>query len=118
MNIALWIVQGILALMFIMAGIMKATQPKEKLLPKLPWVKDFSLNTVKLIGTAELLGALGLVLPMLLDIFPMLTSLSAIGLSLIMIFAMVYHFSKKEMKEIAFNFIILLMALFVLYGRM
>ena len=117
MNTALWIVQGILALMFLMAGIMKSTQSKEKLLPKTPWVKDFSLNTVRLVGMAELLAALGLVLPMLLDIFPVLTSLSAIGLSLIMIFAMVYHFTKKEMKEIGFNLVILIMALFVTYGR-
>jgi uncharacterized membrane protein YphA (DoxX/SURF4 family) len=117
MNIALWVVQGILALMFIMAGIMKTTKSKENLLPKLPWVKDFSVNTVKLIGTAELLAALCLVLPMLLDIFPVLTSLSAIALSLIMIFAMVYHYTKKEIKEITFNLVILIMTLFVTYGR-
>ena len=117
MNIALWIVQGILALLFLMAGIIKSTQSKENLLPKLPWVKDFSLNTVRLVGMAELLAALGLVLPMVLDIFPILTSLSSIGLSLIMIFAMVYHYSKKEIKEIGFNLVILLMALFVTYGR-
>ena len=95
MNLALWIVQGILALMFLMAGIIKSTQSKENLLPNLPWVKDFSLNTVRLFGMAELLAVLGLVLPMLLDIFPILTSLSSLGLCLIMIFAMVYHYSKK-----------------------
>ena len=59
MNVALWIVQAVLAVAFVLAGVMKSTQPKEKLQPKLPWVKDFSLGTIRLIGIAELLGGLG-----------------------------------------------------------
>lgn len=63
MNIAVWIIQGILALMFLMAGIMKSTQPKEKLVKNLPWVNDFSLQTVRFIGISELLGAIGILVP-------------------------------------------------------
>ena len=49
MDIAVWIIQGILALMFLMAGIMKSTQPKDKLVKSLPWVNDFSSQTVRFI---------------------------------------------------------------------
>jgi hypothetical protein len=55
MNVVLWIVQAILAVAFVLAGVMKATQPKEKLQPNLPWVEDFSLGTIRLIGVADLL---------------------------------------------------------------
>ncbi|NOU97419.1 hypothetical protein GC093_29940 [Paenibacillus sp. LMG 31456] len=62
MNIALWIVQGLLALMFITAGTMKAFQ-YEKAKTSLPWVKDSSKGLVTFIGVSELLGGLGLILP-------------------------------------------------------
>ena len=62
MNVVLWIVQIALAAAFVLAGVMKATQPKEKLASNLPWVEDFSLGTVRLIGVSELLGGLGLIL--------------------------------------------------------
>ncbi|WP_436839119.1 DoxX family protein [Nonomuraea angiospora] len=63
MNVVLWIVQAVLAAMFGMAGVMKSTQPKDKLAPRLPWVEDFSAGTVRFIGIAEPAGALGLILP-------------------------------------------------------
>lgn len=69
MNIAVWIIQGILALMLLMAGIMKSTQPKDKLVKSLPWVNDFSLQTVRFIGISELLGAIGIVVPQLTGIY-------------------------------------------------
>ena len=47
MNIALWIVQGLLAVAFLMAGGMKLMQPKEKLAEKMAWVEDFAPNTIK-----------------------------------------------------------------------
>jgi uncharacterized membrane protein len=63
MNVALWILQGVLAAFFLMAGVMKSTMPRERLIASLPWVEDFSTPTVRFIGGAELLGALGLILP-------------------------------------------------------
>ncbi len=56
MNTALWIAQGILGALFIMAGFMKSVQPKEKLSKNMPWVYDYSALQVKLIGLSELLG--------------------------------------------------------------
>ncbi|MEJ1715093.1 DoxX family protein, partial [Escherichia coli] len=72
MNIALWIVQILLALMFLMAGSTKAFS-YEKAKTSLPWVKDSSKGLVSLIGLAELLGGIGLILPYSLGIAPILT---------------------------------------------
>lgn len=62
-NIALWIVQIILAAIYAMAGVMKSTKPKDQLSEKLPWVEDFRPSTVKIIGIAELFAAAGLISP-------------------------------------------------------
>lgn len=117
MNTALWIVQILLALAFGMAGIMKATQPKEKLAQQMKWVEDFAPNTVKGIGTLELLAAIGLVLPALTGILPILTPLAAVGLVLTMIGAALTHLRRKETPMIAINAVLLALAVFVAYGR-
>jgi uncharacterized membrane protein YphA (DoxX/SURF4 family) len=56
MNTALWIIQVLLSAIFLMAGVMKLTQSKEKLSKQLPWANDFSIGTVRLIGLAELVA--------------------------------------------------------------
>ena len=82
-NIALWIAQALLALMFLMAGVMKVFQPIEALAESLPWVTSVSEGLVRFIGTSEFLGGLGLLLPSILRVKPFLTVWAAIGLSLI-----------------------------------
>lgn len=98
MNIVLWIVQILLALAFLAAGAMKATQPKARLATndQMKWVEDFSENNIKLIGLAEVLGALGLVLPQWTGILPWLTPLAAAGLAVLMIGAAATHLRRKE----------------------
>jgi len=117
MNTALWIVQGILAATYILAGIMKATQPVEKLGKRMTWVPRYTPVMVRFIGVTELLGGIGLVLPWLTGILPVLTPLAACGLGLIMILAAFEHIRYKEMKEVIFNIVILAMCAFVAYGR-
>ena len=117
MNTALWIVQGILAAMFLMAGLLKSATPKEKLALKMPWANDFSAGTLKLIGISQLLAAIGLIVPMLTGIVPVLTPLAATSLCIIMLLAAIYHFRKNEMKAIGTNVVLFLLAAFVAYGR-
>jgi uncharacterized membrane protein YphA (DoxX/SURF4 family) len=117
MDIALWVVQGLLGFVFVMAGASKLTQPREKLLAQMQWVEDFNPNQIKAIGGVELLGALGLVLPMLLNILPILTPVAAAGLALTMVGAMLTHLRRKENQMIAVNVVLLLLAVFVAYGR-
>lgn len=93
MSIALWIVQSLAAIVFLMAGVMKATQPKEKLAEteRMAWVERFSSGQLRTIGILEILGAIGLILPALTGILPWLTPVAAIGLALIMVGAIITH---------------------------
>lgn len=117
MNIALWIVQALLAVAFLGAGAMKLTQPKEKLVTSLAWAESFSPTAIKLIGAAEILGALGLVLPALTGIAPVLTPLAAVGLAVVMVGAIVTHGRRGETPMIAVNAVLLALAVFVAWGR-
>jgi len=82
------------------------------------WAQESPAGFVRFVGTAELLGALGLVLPMLTGILPWLTPLAAIGLALIQLLAIVtVHVPKREYKVLPINVILLLLAVFVAVGR-
>jgi uncharacterized membrane protein len=117
MNVFLWIVQAVLAAAFLMSGIQKSTQPREKLEPRLPWVVDFSSGTVRLIGVAELLGGIGLILPAALDIAPILTPIAATGLAIIMVLAAITHIRRKEPSGVAVNTVLLLLSAVVAWSR-
>jgi uncharacterized membrane protein YphA (DoxX/SURF4 family) len=117
MNVFLWIVQSVLAAMFVMAGLMKSMQPKEKLAPKLPWVADFSAGTVRFIGVVELLGGLGLILPAATGIAPVLTPTAATGLAVVMVLAAATHIRRREPSGVAFNAVLLTLAVLVAWGR-
>jgi uncharacterized membrane protein YphA (DoxX/SURF4 family) len=118
MNIALWIVQGLLAAAFLGAGGMKLTQPKEKLATNMAWVEDFSQSTIRVIGLLEVLGAIGLILPMALSILPVLTGIAAVGLVLTMIGAAITHIRRGEMPMLVPPAILGLLAAFVVVGRL
>ena len=119
MNIVLWIVQGLLAVMFLMAGMMKATKSKDELKEtagdRMAWVDSLSASTVKSIGLLEVLIALGLILPQLTGILPWLTPLAAVGFVCTMIGAAALHVQRSESP--ATNIVLLLLAAFVAYGR-
>lgn len=116
MIIAVWIVSGLLALVYLGAGAMKLVSPKERLVKNMAWVEDFSAPVVKLIGALEILGALGLVLPVLLNIAPVLTPLAASGLVALQLVAIIVHLRRGE-RMIVPNAVLLLLALFVALAR-
>jgi len=115
MNLALWVVQILLAIAFSMAGMMKASRPKEKLPENMGWAKDISQGTVTLIGVLEILGAVGLILPQITGILPWLTPVAAVGLVLTMIGAIITHMRRGE--GFAPAVILLVLAAFVAFGR-
>ena len=117
MNIVLWIIQILLALAFLMAGTMKATQPAEKLASRMKWVNALRPQIVHLIGILEVLGAIGLILPVVTGIWPWLTPVAAIGLVLTMIGAMILHTRRGEFPNLSTNLVLLLLAAFVAVGR-
>jgi hypothetical protein len=117
MNIALWIIAGLLAMAFLASGAMKLIQPKEKLPAGWGWVEDFSAGTVKAIGVLEVLAAVGLILPAALDIAPVLVPLAAVGLALLMIGAFIVHLRRHETQAIVVPLALLALAVFVAWGR-
>jgi hypothetical protein len=120
MNLALWIFAGFLAVAFLVAGSTKLFIPREKL-AKAPgggWVLDFSPGFVKGLGAVEILGAVGLILPALLDIAPILVPLAAVGLALVMVGAANVTFRRHEFKHMLGNLAYLTLAVFVAWGRL
>lgn len=118
MAIVLSIVNIVLALLFIFAGSAKAFQPVEKLAPKMAWVNDYTPRSVKLIGWAELLGGVGLILPGLVGL-GILQLAAAICLAVLMAGAAVWHFrhndSKGAIPSVVLAVLLLLIAAFMLF---
>lgn len=117
MNAALWAVQVILAIMFMMAGAMKLMKDKEDLAEKMGWVEDFSQSTIRLIGVAELMGAIGLILPALTGIAPILTPLAASGLAAVAMGAAVVHIRRREYPVALMTMMLFALSVFVAWGR-
>ena len=115
-NIALWLAQGFLALIFIWAAYTKLFQPLEEAAKMLPWAKD-NPGLVKFTGIVELLAVLGIILPSALRIQPWLTVYAAYGIIVLMISAAVFHISRGEASLIGMNIFFLLLAAFVAWGR-
>lgn len=118
MEIALWIVSGITALLYIVAGSTKAFTPKPKLAERMPWSVDMSARTVKFIGLVEILGAIGLIVPVLTGIAPILTPIAAIGLVVIQVLSIILHVRRSEQKVLPFNVVLLVLAAFIAVGRL
>ncbi|SEP41947.1 DoxX family protein [Amycolatopsis saalfeldensis] len=119
MNIALWIGQGLLALVYLAAGGLKVARSRERLIAtgRLDWMKDTSDAGVKAVGLVELLGALGVILPWLTGIAAVLTPIAAVGLGVVQICALRVHLARNERQPLPANVFLLLLAAFVAVGR-
>jgi uncharacterized membrane protein len=117
-NIALWIVQGLLALVFGASGVVKATRDRKRLFDDgITWVEDFPASAVKAIGVLEILAAVGLVLPGVTGIAPVLTPLAAVGIALLMAGAAVVHGRRGEIAFLGVIAVLFAAAAFVAWGR-
>jgi uncharacterized membrane protein YphA (DoxX/SURF4 family) len=111
---ALWIVQVLLAAMFLVTGMTKLTQPRLKMAAgPMRWAADVSDAQFRAIGVVEVLGAIGLIVPAALGIAPLLTSLAAVGLVLTMVCAIRTHVRYAESDRLAVPIVVLALALFV-----
>lgn len=118
MNTFLWILQGMLAVVFMMTGIMKVVQKKEAMADKMGFVEDFSQMQVTGIGVLEIMGAMGVILPWATGILPWLTPLAAVGLAFTMIGAFLTHLRRKELIPMGIvNIVLFSMAVLVAIGR-
>lgn len=120
MDMALWIVAAVLAVAYLGSGGGKLILSKEKIAgfgSSAKWVEDFSSGSVKAIGALEVLGAIGLILPAVVDIAPGLVPVAALGLVLIMTGAVVLRIRRHEFKLMLADLTYLVMAGFVAWGR-
>lgn len=102
MTIAFWVVSGLAALPFFVAGLTKLVRPLPKLKESgMGWMEDFSPATVRLIALAEVLGAIGLVVPPLTGIAPLLSPIAGLCLAVIMGGAVVVHIRRREPPAVA-----------------
>ena len=117
MNIALWILQGVLALVFLVAGFMRAFLPTATLGESMAWVTSLPAALLRFIGSAEMLGAIGLIVPAITGIASWLTVAAAGGLAFVMLAAVGFHVSRHEHANIGLNIVLLVLALLILVGR-
>jgi uncharacterized membrane protein YphA (DoxX/SURF4 family) len=117
METLLWILQIALALVFLAAGVPKLFRSREQLAPKMKWVENSTDTQVKLIGAAEVLAAIGLILPAALGIVPQLTALAAVGVIFLMTGAAKTNRDHHELERVPLNVVIAVIALFVALMR-
>lgn len=120
MNIALWIASGLLAAAYVAVGAMKILTSKERLAknPNMAAItEEYSEPAIKLIGVAEVAGALGLILPWAFGIAVLLTPAAAVGLALLQVGAAIFHGRRGEYKQWPVNGAFLALAVFIAAGR-
>ena len=117
MNIVVWIVQILAALAFGASGFFKIAQPIDSLAQMMPWVTALPAVVVRFIGVAELLGAIGLILPGLTKIQPRLTVYAGVGLVVVMILAALFHITRGEFGNIGANAVLGVLAAVVAFVR-
>jgi uncharacterized membrane protein YphA (DoxX/SURF4 family) len=116
MTVFVWISQGVLAFVFLASGFTKLTKSREELLPRMPYVEDLSPVEIRGIGILEVLGALGVVVPVATGILPRLTPIAAAGLTLVMVGAVLTHLRRGEFKYVPLNAVLFLLAAIVVVG--
>jgi uncharacterized membrane protein YphA (DoxX/SURF4 family) len=117
LHITLWILQVIVAALFIWTGFTKLTLPIEKLAAMFPWTAEVSSSFLIFTALCDLIGGIGLLLPALLRIKPQLTAWAAIGCAALMLSAIIFHVARGEASVIGFNIFVLLVTLFIAWGR-
>lgn len=117
MLVFLWVAEIVLALLYLGLGVMRLVQPYDKLVRVLRWPADFPAWAVKLIGLAEILGALGLIIPAAADVAPILTPIAACALGMLMAGAVAVHLRRRERQRVALPCILLAVNVFIAIGR-
>lgn len=117
LRIALWVAQVLLFILFVMSGVMKFTTPIPELSAMMPWTGQLPEKFVRFIGLVDLAGGLGILLPAATRIMPWLGNWAAIGIIVLQCLAIAFHSSRGEFMVLPLNFLLLPLAVFVLWGR-
>jgi len=117
MTITLWIAAGLLAAVNLIFGALKLVVPRPRLTETMAWAEDFSDTSVHAIGALEVLAAVGLVVPGLLHIVPVLVPLAATGVAALQVGAAITNARYGEANRIPINVVLIALAVFVAWGR-
>jgi hypothetical protein len=117
MSALLWVLQIVLALVFLPLGVLKVLRSRAQLVRVAPWVEDFPEGVVTTIGVLEILGAAGVVLPAVLGVWPVVVPVAATGLAILMIGAIVELLTRGEVDRISVPAALLVAATAVAIGR-
>ncbi len=117
LHISLWVVQTLLALLFTGTGLWKLFTPVAKLAAAIPWAGQVPESFLQATGVIDLCGGIGIALPAITGIKPGLTQLAALGCALLQVCAIVFHVSRGEAANTPFNFLLVALSVFVLWGR-
>ena len=117
LHVTLWVVQGLLAVFFVMVGYSHGLMPYDQVAQQATWMNDVPGWLGRFIGYAELAGGLGLIIPAATRIEPWLTPLAALGLAIIMLLAILFHIVRGEASVIWMHTALAALALFVAWGR-
>ncbi|MDA0182880.1 DoxX family protein [Solirubrobacter phytolaccae] len=110
MTVAYWVLAGLLAVFYVYSGSIKAVRSKAQLAPMMHWVETTPLALIRFIGVVELLGAVGLIVPRLLDIAPWLAVVAAVGLAVLQVLAGSFHLSRGERAQAWLNVVLIVLA--------
>ncbi|HET8589931.1 MAG TPA: DoxX family protein [Nakamurella sp.] len=117
MNVALWILQAVLAALFAASGVQKLTRPREVLVAKYAWMQDTPPATVRVVAVAEMAAAVGLIAPAAIGTAPILTPTAAAGLVLMLALAAGLHVRRREPSGVAVTVVLLVVSAVVAWGR-
>jgi len=117
LELGLWLAQTLVALSLLAGACMKLFMPIAGLAAMMPWMGQVPECFMRGTGVIDLAGGLGIILPSLTRVRPGLTAAAAIGCALLMACAVVFHVSRGEAMATPFNFLILVLSVFVLWGR-
>jgi uncharacterized membrane protein len=116
MDIAAWIAQVLAALAFGLHGFTLLSR-EEQVRRRFAWARDVPDTVKRFIGAAELLGAIGLIVPAATRVLPWLTPLAAFGLATIMVLAALFHITRREWPNVVLNLVLGALAGFIAYAR-
>ena len=117
LNVSVWLAQGLISVSLCVSGVVKLLMPVPRIAKVFSWTGQVSKSFLRFIGVGDLAGGVGIILPTLTHIHPQLSDVAALSCMLLQVLAIRFHAQSKEITDTPFNFFVLFLSAFVLWGR-